>query len=206
MLTAGLDEVGWGSPAGPLVSVVAVVQESDLAFLPKGVTDSKKLTDKKREMFFEQICAAVTDVGLGSMEPWEIDKIGPYCALQESYKRALSELRVTPDVLIVDGKNRVQAFKGQQIIEPKADLNHKSVSIASIIAKVVRDWVMNERAARFRKLGLDYAWEQNKGYLTKSHMAGIEKHGLLFGPDQELYQHRRSYCSDLLGKVKIYGR
>src|SRR5512140_335069 len=76
-LIAGLDEVGWGSAAGPLVSVVAVLKESDMALIPKGVTDSKRLTWMKREAFFLQLCAAVTDVGLGSVEPWEIDKMGP---------------------------------------------------------------------------------------------------------------------------------
>ena len=207
-LIAGLDEVGWGSAAGPLVSVVAVLKESDMALIPKGVTDSKQLSPLRREAFFLQLCAAVTDVGLGSVEPWEIDKLGPKFALQESYKRALAELRTVPDLLVVDGTewtNRVRSWNGKQLVVPKADFTHKEVSIASIIAKVIRDKVMDERHEKLKKaLGLDYNWKKNKGYLTPDHTAAIKKNGLLFGPDHDHYQHRRSYCKDLLGKAPIW--
>lgn len=209
-LIAGLDEVGWGSPAGPIVSVVVVMKASDRILLPKGVTDSKKLTTKKREMFFLQLCAAVTDYGLGSAEPEEIDTISPKFALQATYTRALAELKTVPDELIVDGTdwtNLVKTWKGPQMAVPKADLKHIEVSVASIIAKVMRDKVMDERAALLKaKYGLDYNWEVNKGYLTKDHVAAIEKNGLLFGPGPELYQHRKTYCGNMLGKVKIYGK
>lgn len=206
-LVGGLDEVGWGSPAGPIVSVVVVLKESDKLFLPKGVTDSKKLSAKRRESFYLQICAAATDIGLGAVEPWEVDSLGPKFALQESYTRALAELRFKPDLLITDGTdwtNRVQSWAGQQKVEPKADVNYVEVSAASIVAKVMRDLVMTQRSAKFKKLGLDYHWDENAGYLTKDHLDAIKKHGLLFGPGQDFYQHRRSYCASLLGKVPIY--
>jgi ribonuclease HII len=202
------DEVGWGSPAGPIVSVVVVLKESDKLLLPKGVTDSKELTEKRRDALYPQICAAATDVGLGAVEPWEIDEMGPKFALQESYTRALAELRFTPDLLITDGTdwtNRVQSWGGNQKVEPKADLNYIEVSAASIIAKVMRDLVMTRLDAKLKKLGLDYGFSGNKGYLTSTHLQGIKKHGLMFGPSHELYIHRRSYCSNLLGKVPIYG-
>jgi ribonuclease HII len=208
LLTGGLDEVGWGSLAGPIVSVVAVMTKKDLLLLPKGVTDSKKLSPLRRESFFLQLCAAVTDVGLGAVEPWEIDKMGPKFALQESYNRALAELHHAPDLLIVDGSewtNRVKGWAGKQEVVPKADFKFKEVSIASIIAKVVRDRVMVERAARLKKLGFpDYNWAENKGYGTPDHFAAIQNHGLLFGPEHDGYQHRKSYCKNLMGKVKIY--
>jgi len=187
--------------------VVAVLSAADLLLLPKGVTDSKKLSPARRESFFEHICAACTDIGIGAVDAWEIDAISPKRALQTSYKRAIEELRVVPELLIVDGtewNNKVLAWPNKQLIEPKADLKHKQVSVASIIAKVVRDTVMSERAAKFRRLGLpDYNWAKNKGYLTPDHLREIEQHGLLFGPAQELYHHRRSYCRNLLGKVPI---
>ena len=209
MLVAGLDEVGWGSAAGPLVSVVVVMKDADYLLIPKGVTDSKKLTHLRREAFFLQLCAAVTDKGIGVLEPEEIDRMTPKWALQESYKRALDELHVKPDKLIVDGTewtNMVRCWKGPQIVVPKADLHHKEVSIASIIAKVIRDRAMMELAARFKQKGLpDYGWAKNFGYLTPDHIRAIEKNGLLYGPDPELYQHRRSYTSNLLGKARIYG-
>lgn len=207
MLVAGLDEVGWGSAAGPIVSVVVVMQEADHLLLPKGVTDSKKLTALRREAFFKQLVAAVTDKGVGAVFPEEIDAMSPKWALQESYTRALAELRVKPDKLIVDGTewtNRVKSWTGPQEIVPKADALYKEVSVASIIAKVIRDRAMDELAAEFRKRGLDYNWQKNKGYLTADHLRGIERYGLLYGPG-DLYQHRRTYTTDLLGKMKIHG-
>lgn len=207
MLTAGLDEVGWGSAAGPLISVVVVTKPLDLVFMHQGVTDSKKLSAVKRAALFEQLYAAVTDLGLGSVEPEEIDRLSPKWALQECYNRALSELRVKPDLLIVDGTdgmNRVRSYKGEQLVEPKADFKHKQVAAASIIAKVIRDRVMCERAERLRTLGVpDYNWASNFGYFTPDHFAAIERNGLLFGPGA-LYQHRKSYCKKLLGKVPVY--
>lgn len=206
MLTGGLDEVGWGAGAGPIVSVVVLTRPQDLTFLPKGVTDSKKLSEKRREMFFNQLLESVTDIGIGSCDAWEIDAMSPGRALQETYRRALLELRYVPNVLIVDGSHKVDAFVGQQIVEPKADYNHKQVSAASIIAKVIRDRVMSERAKLFRDRGLsDYGWGENKGYLTSDHIDHIKKHGLLYGPDPFFYQHRRSYTKNLLGKAPIYG-
>lgn len=209
-LVAGIDEVGWGAPAGPLVSCVVVMKYGDRTFLPKGVTDSKKLTAKRREAFFLQLCSAVTGVGLGAIEPWEIDKLSPKWALQESYKRAIAELKVKPDRLIVDGTdwtNKVKSWKGPQVAIPKADLKHVEVSVASIIAKVIRDAVMDELDEKIKKeLGLDYNWRVNKGYLTKDHMLAIEQNGLLFGPDRATYLHRRSYCKNMIGKVKVYGQ
>jgi ribonuclease HII len=206
-LTAGLDEVGWGAGAGPIVSCVAVVCEEDLKKLPKGVTDSKKLSPMKREMLFGELLK-VTAIGIGSCEPEEIDKMGPKFALQETYRRALAELKVVPDLLIVDGTdwtNRVKSWPGEQLVVPKADLHHKCVSVASIVAKVIRDTAMAERAAKLKKVGCpDYNWAVNKGYLTPDHIQAIEKYGLLYGPEP-LYQHRRSYTKNLLGKVKIYG-
>jgi ribonuclease HII len=206
-LTAGMDEVGWGSPAGPIISVVVVTRPSDLTLLPKGVTDSKKLSEKRRDSLFLTLIATVFDKGMGVVEAQEVDEMGPKFALQESYKRALSELHCVPDMLIMDGtewNNRCQSFAGKQIIEPKADLNHVQVSIASIIAKVWRDKLMEEKAARMRKLGRsDYGWSENKGYLTPTHVDAIMRHGLLMGPT--IYEHRRSYCGKFLGKAANNG-
>jgi ribonuclease HII len=183
------------------------MQEADYLLIPKGVTDSKKLSSLRREAFFDQLLAAVTDKGIGTIFPEEIDRLSPKWALQESYTRALAELRVKPDKLIVDGTewtNMVKSWKGPQTVVPKADLHHKEVSIASILAKVIRDRVMDELDAKFRKKGLEYNWWKNKGYLTPDHIKAIEKNGLLYGPDPEFYQHRRSYTHELLKRAQIY--
>jgi ribonuclease HII len=134
--------------------------------------------------------------------------MGPKFALQFSYSRAIEELVVKPDILLVDGKpglNKVRSWKGKQHVIVKGDLAHKEISIASIIAKVIRDTVMNERAKWLEEtIGANYNWAVNKGYGTPDHYQAIEKYGLMFGPG-EFYQHRRSYCSKLLGKTKLYG-
>jgi ribonuclease HII len=202
LLRAGLDEVGWGSLAGDLVSVVVVVREQDIGLLPKGVNDSKRTSTKTRDALYFQLCDTVFDKGLGVVHPWEIDELGPSRALQESYTRALAELRYTPDVLIVDGSadfNKVQSFKGKQIVEPKADYNHQEVSIASMIGKVFRDRGMVQIAKEVKdKFGLDYGWAENKGYGGAFHTQQILKHGLMIGPDKEKYYHRKSYCKKYL--------
>lgn len=195
----GIDEVGYGALAGPYISVVAVFTEKDLKFLPPGVTDSKKLTTQKLETLYEPIIAAASDVGIGHAWPWEIDKLGAFQALQRSYKRALEELIVCkPTILYVDGTHRVDAWKGSQIIEPKADLKYVYVSAASIIAKVWRDRLMGQMAKRYPK----YEWDKNKGYGSDEHERAIRKHGLIISAaeDSSSYIHRKRYCRKFLTK------
>jgi ribonuclease HII len=202
-LVGSIDEVGWGSGAGPIVSVMVIMRTSELESLPTGIDDSKKLSSIKRKSIFYQLCKAVADFGVGISEPREIDEMSPKWALQETYKRALLELKLVPDVLYADGRdemNRVRSFKGKQFVIPKADSLIIQVSIASIIAKEIRDSIMVERAAILRKAGLpDYNWDSNFGYLTPNHISEIQEHGLLLGPT--FYEHRRSYCSKFLGKI-----
>ena len=190
----GLDEVGWGSLAGPIISVVAVFRASDLALLPHGVRDSKKTTDIQRSMLYLPLCRAACDVGIGHAWPWEIDSLGPMPSLQLSYKRALEDLVVAkPDLLIVDGSNRVAGWSGKQQVEPKADNNHQQVSAASMIAKHFRDTIMKDYSKDLRRLGLpDYGWSVNMGYGTPDHLEAIKDHGLLINEeDHGLYFHRR---------------
>jgi ribonuclease HII len=185
--------------AGPIISAVAVFRPSDLALLPPGVRDSKKCTEKQRSMMFDPIIQAAFDIGIGHAWPWEIDSYGPFQALQLSYKRAMDEIHRNriPELLIVDGKNKVYGWGGEQRIEPKADVNYKEVSAASIVAKVFRDRIMCEYAKRFT----GYDWAVNKGYGTPTHLAGIKKLGLLVNlKDTSLYLHRQRFCQKLKGK------
>ena len=191
------DEVGWGALAGPIISCVAVFRQSDLNLLPAGVKDSKKTSNAQREMLYTPLCQTALDVGLGHAWPWEIDRIGAMPALQLSYKRALDDLCVAkPDLLIVDGSNRIEAWKGRQWVEPKADVNHLQVSAASIIAKWFRDEIMRGYAKKLKRLGMpDYGWDINMGYGTSDHTEAIKKFGLLVdAQNHELYLHRRLYC------------
>lgn len=197
---AGLDEVGIGALSGPYIAAVAVFREKDLNLLPAGVKDSKKTTEEQRGHLYLPICAAAWDVGIGHAWPWEIDRLGPSEALQLTYRRALGELREQYDVLIIDGNVGVRSFRGlfrpgQIILEPKADVNHREVSAASIIAKWARDEMMISYSKRFPQ----YSWNENKGYGTKAHEDGIRKYGLLVDPqDPSRYLHRKHYCKKFM--------
>jgi ribonuclease HII len=147
-------------------------------------------------MLFDPIIQAAYDIGIGHAWPWEIDTYGPFQALQLSYRRALEEIHQQkhPDLLIVDGKNRVYDWQGEQKVEPKADVRYREVSAASIVAKVFRDRIMVDYAKRFP----GYAWEENKGYGTPSHLDGIKKLGLLVDMNNKaLYLHRRKFCQKI---------
>jgi len=194
-LIGGLDEVGYGAWAGPIISVVAVFSREALLRLPRGVTDSKRLSESARSSLFTPLCRTAVDVGIGHVWPWEIDTIGVSGSLQVSYARALEDLTYQPDTLIVDGTNRVSAFGGEQIIEPKADLNHQQVSAASIIAKHFRDQIMIDLG----KAHPAYNWAGNKGYGTADHEQAIFSHGLLVDQsNHDRYIHRRLYTRKVM--------
>lgn len=205
VITGGLDEVGWGCLAGPIISVVAVFRPSDLALLPAGVRDSKKCSEAQRNSLYLPLCRAAFDVGIGHAWPWEIDQFTPGRALQLSYKRALEEVHPTrrPHVLIVDGSNRVQAWSGEQRVEPKADVKFREVSAASIIAKVFRDTIMSD----YGKMFPSYRWSENKGYGTDDHIEAIRRDGLLIdGLNHKFYIHRISYCKKMIREGVRYAR
>lgn len=203
-ITGGLDEVGWGSLAGPIISVVAVFRPQDLALMPPGVKDSKKTTDAQRRALFMPLCQAAYDVGIGHAWPWEIDTIQPYPALQLSYARAIADLlpERRPHLLYVDGKNRVAAWKGQQQVEPKADVKYVEVSAASIIAKVFRDTIMVDYSRILPEVER-YDWKSNKGYGSAGHEAAISQYGILADQtNKNRYLHRLTYCKKFIRGVK----
>lgn len=191
-LTGGLDEVGYGAWAGPIISVIAVFPAG--TEYPAGVKDSKQTTEKQRSALYLPLCQLATDVGIGYAWPYEIDKWGAMEALQTSYLRAIEELNVKPTRLIVDGKNKVKYWLDPQLVEPKADVKYQEVAAASIIAKHLRDTMM----ADYAKQHPQYGWERNRGYGTFDHEQAIKKHGLLVEGDQKTYLHRRLYCRKAL--------
>jgi ribonuclease HII len=196
-LVGGIDEVGYGAWAGPIISVVAVFNEKTRSLLPSGVKDSKKTTEKHRASTFQAIIAACEDVGIGHAWPWEIDTAGVPAALQLCYSRALDDLIRKPNTLIVDGDNPVGVFSGTQVVEPKADVNHIEVSAASMIAKHFRDRIMIDYARQFPA----YHFDGNKGYGSSDHEAAIHKHGLLINnEDHSKYIHRWRYCRKAMGR------
>jgi ribonuclease HII len=162
------------------------------------VKDSKLTSAAQRDMMYFPLLQVARDVGIGWSWPWEIDA-NPSHALQLSYKRAIEGINPSfmPGLLIMDGVNKVEAWHGNQLVEPKADAKYWQVSAASIIAKVYRDTVMKELGRNFP----EYGWAKNSGYGTDDHRKAIEEHGLLIDFDnRKRYIHRQRYCKNF--KVK----
>lgn len=168
----GIDEVGRGPWAGPLV-VGAVVLGCEI----EGLTDSKKLSAKKRETLAAEIYEKAAATGLGWVHADEIDEIGLSRALVEATKRAVSEINVPYHEIIIDGTINFLADtgKGKYVTTmKKADLLIPSVSAASIVAKVARDEFMAQQDAQFS----GYGFASHVGYGTAKHRAAIEKYGV----------------------------
>jgi ribonuclease HII len=166
---AGIDEAGRGPLAGPVVSA-AVILPSD--FTCPGITDSKKLSEKKRERFFPLISNQALAVAVGMADTKEIDQINILQASLLSMKRAVQNLSLTPDFLFIDGKFTIDSELPQQAIV-KGDSRSISIAAASIIAKVTRDRIMKT----LHKTYPEYNFHSHKGYPTKAHKQAIIANG-----------------------------
>jgi ribonuclease HII len=180
---AGVDEAGRGPLAGPVVAA-AVIFEPGIRI--DGVTDSKKLTAKSREQYFHKIKTAAVCIGVGIVDHDVIDRINILQASLLAMNKAIGQLSVRPERLLVDGNFfRSETIPVENII--KGDALSHSIAAASIIAKVTRDSMMNDLHVRYPVYGFD----QHKGYGTKSHIEAIRIHG--YSP-----VHRRSFHVDSL--------
>lgn len=169
----GIDEAGRGPWAGPLVVGAVVLGGAEI----DGLTDSKKLTKKKRELLEPLIYDIALGVGLGWVSAAELDEIGMSAALRLATIRAVQEITCTYDEIIIDGTVNFlkETGKGKYVkTMPKADLLIPSVSAASIVAKVARDRYMTEYGEKFP----DYGFASHAGYGTAKHRAAIEVHGV----------------------------
>ena len=168
-LIAGVDEVGRGPLAGPVVTA-AVILPHDFALL--GVDDSKKLSPKKRDELFDQIKEAAICWAIGRREPQRIDEINILEATKEAMLDAVYALEKRPDHVLIDAVSLKKLDIPQTAII-KGDARSVSIAAASIIAKVTRDREMEAMA----KLWPGYAFESNKGYGTAAHYEGLAKLG-----------------------------
>lgn len=165
----GVDEAGRGPLAGP-VCAAAVILPKDLE-LP-GLTDSKKLTDKKRRDLFPLIQEQAVAYGIGLATEQEIDEINILQATFLAMQRALDQLAVKPDLALIDG-NRQKEFGIPVKTVVKGDSLSANIAAASILAKVTRDDLMVEMAQRYPQ----YGFEIHKGYGTKAHYAALREFG-----------------------------
>ena len=177
MITAGVDEVGRGCLAGPVGSSAVILKETvDLSILK----DSKKIAFKKRVEIAEHIkLNSIYAIGMASVE--EIFNLNILQAALLSMKRAIGKLSVKPGLILIDGNFAPKGLTNFKTII-NGDEKIKSISAASIIAKVYRDQLMIKLSEKFQ----NYAWERNFGYGTKAHMEGLKKFGVTS-------QHRRGF-------------
>lgn len=168
-LIAGVDEVGRGPLAGPVCVACAMMPLDDLI---DGIDDSKKLSEKKREMLFEQIKEKAICYSIQMIDEQTIDKINILEATKLAMKNAIESMSVKPDIILVDAINKLDVdvpIKG--IV--KGDALSYSIGCASILAKVTRDRLMCDLAKEYP----EYGFEKHKGYGTKQHIEALKTYG-----------------------------
>lgn len=188
---AGVDEVGRGPLVGPVVAACVVLPEE---FNLDGLTDSKKLSEKKRDFFFEEIKKQALGYGVGIIDEKKIDEVNIYEATKLAMKEAIKECQKMCKIehILIDAMPLQLDIPTTSII--KGDLKSITISAASVIAKVTRDRMLYELDQKYPM----YDFKHNKGYPTKKHLEAINTYGVL-------EQHRRSYgpVSDYLAKNNI---
>jgi ribonuclease HII len=167
-IIAGLDEAGRGSWAGPVCAAALIFKKG--IQLP-GLTDSKLMTAKRRELLFDKIIQTC-DHGIGFASEGEVDSLGLIRATELAFIRALEQLKTKPDFLLVDGQDKFNfPIPYKSII--KGDLKERCISAASVLAKVARDQKMKDYAIKHP----EYGFEKHKGYGTARHQQALKLHG-----------------------------
>ena len=165
----GIDEVGRGAWAGSLIAAAVKLPLNPRLYK---LRDSKLLSQKEREKLARKIKKSKAVIGIGVVEPDQINKIGLTRALQGSYKLALKDLKIKPDFILIDGYRLKNSVIAQKAII-KGDMKCASIAAASIIAKTARDKIMRQQGRKFWQ----YKFHKNKGYGTKEHQKALAKHG-----------------------------
>ncbi len=187
-LICGVDEAGRGPLAGPVFAAAVILPEG---LCIEGLNDSKKLSEKKRETLFDEICENAVAYGIASSTEQEIDDINILNAALLAMKRAVDKLSEVPDMILVDG-NKTFKTEIPSVAVVKGDSLSANIAAASILAKVSRDRFMGELAKKYP----EYQFEKHKGYPTKLHYEMVEAHGL-----SEV--HRRTFFRKYKGGVLL---
>ena len=171
LIEAGCDEAGRGCIAGPVVAAAVI--------LPRGMDfpefdDSKKLTEKQREKLRVKVLENAAAYGVGIVSAEEIDEINILNASFLAMHRAIDQLKIRPELLLIDGNrfNKYHDIKHQCIVG--GDAKYQSIAAASILAKTTRDHIMEELDTQYPA----YNWKQNKGYPTIEHKNAVAEHGM----------------------------
>jgi ribonuclease HII len=178
-LIGGVDEAGRGPLAGPIVASVVILPKD--VIIP-GINDSKRLTPQQREKLSKIIADVAIDWGVGIVSHEIIDKTNILQSTYLAIQQAISKLRVSPSLLLVDGNFKIPGVNIYQYSIPQGDTISISIQAASIISKVVRDKIMMEYDAIYP----EYGFAKHKGYGTKLHIGAIKEYGIC-------NIHRRTY-------------
>jgi ribonuclease HII len=173
----GVDEVGRGPLVGPVVASAVILPKN---YFIEGLTDSKKLSKKKRDYFYEVIKKEALAIGIGIVDNKKIDEINILEASRLAMKKAINSLSIKPDVILTDAMRLDIGIPEEDII--KGDLKSITISAASVIAKVTRDKMMEELHEKYPM----YNFIKNNGYPTKEHIEAIKKYGII-------KEHRKSF-------------
>ena len=176
-LIAGVDEVGRGPLVGPVVTACVILPEK---FDLEGLTDSKKLSEKKREILYKEIKEQALGIGIGIVDNEEIDNINILNATKKAMKMAINNCNVRPEHVLIDAVKLDIDIPTTSII--KGDLKSITISAASVIAKVTRDHMLYELDKKYPM----YDFKHNKGYPTKKHIEAIMEYGII-------KEHRKSF-------------
>ena len=174
---AGVDEVGRGPLVGPVVAACVVLPEE---FNLDGLTDSKKLSEKKRDFYFEEVKRQALGYGIGIIDEKKIDEVNIYEATKLAMIDAINNLSIKPEHILIDAMKLDISIPYTSIV--KGDAKSISIAAASIIAKVTRDKMMYD----LNKEHPEYDLGNNKGYGTKKHIEAIKKYGVL-------KEHRKTF-------------
>lgn len=184
-IVCGVDEAGRGPLAGPVYAAAVILPKGHII---EGVNDSKKLSEKKRDMLFDKIIDECVAYSIGISTHEEIDEINILQATFLAMRRAVEGLSVKPDIALIDG-NKLPGLDIEERYIIKGDAKSANIAAASIIAKVSRDRYMLEMTDKYP----EYQFEKHKGYGTKLHYEMIEKYGI--SPI-----HRRSFLKKILNE------
>lgn len=170
MIEAGCDEAGRGCLAGPVVAAAVILKKD--ADYPE-LNDSKQLTEKKRMLLREMVMNEALTYGIGVVTAQEIDEINILNASFLAMHRALDQLAIQPELLLIDG-NRFNPYKKlKHVCVVGGDAKYQSIAAASILAKTTRDMMMQQYGEQYPV----YNWKKNKGYPTSEHKKAIAEHG-----------------------------
>ena len=194
-LIAGVDEVGRGPLVGPVVTAAVILPKD---YHLEGLTDSKKLTEEKRNEYYKIIMKDALAVSVGIKGADIIDKVNIYEATRLAMYEAIDKLAIKPEHILIDAM-KLPDLKIPSTSIIKGDIKSESIAAASVIAKVTRDSMMYELGEKFPEYGFD----KHKGYPTKEHLENIKKYGLLdnyrftFGPVSDLIKQGGKYEKEI---------